>query len=99
MNNSKQDEHSDAMCCFICLNDYEHGDQTMTGKQCSHLFHADCFLLCAVKRNHCPYRGEELMTAQEFRVAALEVLGKESVGEISNIESGRNDRARHSCWH
>jgi len=81
------DDIDNKLCCSICLTEYETGDSIMTGKQCTHMFHADCFLLWAVKRDHCPYCRKKLFTTPyEFRTAALQVLGEARVKEIAGLE-------------
>lgn len=92
---NQHDDHDNTLCCSICLTEYETGDSVMTGRQCKHVFHSDCFLLWAVKRDHCPYCRKELFTApHEFRLAALQVLGDERVEQIEGLEETEQEQRR-----
>ncbi|CAB9511579.1 zinc ion binding [Seminavis robusta] len=70
--------------CSICLVEYEHGDILMNGTACSHLYHKECIMAWMMKgHDHCPFCRELMMTPQDLRTAALEVLGPQKVQQLS----------------
>lgn len=84
-NNDNEEVLDDAdherICC-ICLNEYEQQDKLITGTQCNHKFHFACCMEWMCKHDHCPYCRQEMITALQMRVAAIETLGEERVREL-----------------
>ena len=77
------DMDHEKMCC-ICLAPYQDGESVMTGTQCTHLFHADpCCLEWLRQHDHCPYCRVEMVKPQEFRQAAIAILGEHRVEKLS----------------
>lgn len=72
------------MCC-ICLVPYENGIRVMTGAQCKHMFHDTCCQRWLLQHDHCPYCRKEMILPTDFRNAAVAVLGKDRVEELSVI--------------
>jgi Ring finger domain len=70
------------MCC-ICLAPYENGIRVMTGAQCKHMFHDVCCQRWLLQHDHCPYCRKEMILPTDFRNAAVAVLGKDRVEELS----------------
>lgn len=70
------------MCC-ICLVPYENGIRVMTGAQCKHMFHDTCCQRWLLQHDHCPYCRKEMILPTDFRNAAVAVLGKDRVDELS----------------
>jgi hypothetical protein len=65
--------------CAICLNEYEQGDLVLSGTSCSHLFHKSCVYEWLLKHDHCPYCRKEMVTPQQMKQTAEQVLGQERV--------------------
>jgi predicted Fe-S protein YdhL (DUF1289 family) len=72
-----ENEASSTAGCCICLNDYQVGDEVLTGRACTHCFHRTCALEWLVNRFECPYCRTEIMNSREVRQVAVEVLGEE----------------------
>lgn len=81
----------DLLTCSICLTDFEIGESTTTGTTCKHRFHTECFLQWLSRHDHCPYCRQEVMTAKEYRTAAITVLGEERVTSL-----GMHNQHRHN---
>jgi hypothetical protein len=54
----------------------------LTGTSCNHLFHRRCAFEWLSKHDHCPYCRKEMVTADEMRTAAEELLGQDRVLEM-----------------
>ena len=78
---------NDELVCSICLNAYQRNCHIMTGKLCSHNFHYDCGMHWLAKHDECPYCRREFMTDQQFRQAAMQVLGVSRVRALSGPSS------------
>jgi Ring finger domain len=70
------------MCC-ICLVPYENGIRVMSGAHCKHMFHDTCCQRWLLQHDHCPYCRKEMISPTDFRNAAVAVLGKDRVEELS----------------
>ena len=80
--NPMDDAQHQRVCC-ICLNPYQPNCQVMTGNTCSHMFHYNCCMKWLKRHDDCPYCRQELMTGQQFREAAIHVLGETRVRGMS----------------
>jgi hypothetical protein len=76
------------MCC-ICLAPYENGIRVITGAQCKHMFHDTCCQRWLLQHDHCPYCRKEMILPTDFRNAAIAVLGKDRVEELSVTSAGQ----------
>mmetsp|Transcript_4252 Transcript_4252/g.5603 ORF Transcript_4252/g.5603 Transcript_4252/m.5603 type:complete len:533 (-) Transcript_4252:185-1783(-) len=70
--------------CCICLNDYEQGDELMTGTSCNHKLHFSCCMEWMKKQDHCPYCRQEMLTPLEMREQAITTLGQKRVEDFSS---------------
>jgi len=76
-NNGPPDEtHS---TCVICLNDYEEGEEIVRAEKCHHMYHKECLLNWLAQHDICPYCRLDVMTSDEYRKAAIQVLGDNRV--------------------
>jgi hypothetical protein len=71
------------VACAICLNDYKEGDMILNGTSCEHIFHASCAMLWLEKHDHCPFCRKQMVTGNEFRQVAEELLSKKRIDELS----------------
>lgn len=69
--------------CAICIDEYEEGDKVIVGDRCSHMFHRSCLLEWLEKHDVCPYCRKAMMTSEQMREAAEDVLGYERLVELS----------------
>mmetsp|Transcript_17541 Transcript_17541/g.24179 ORF Transcript_17541/g.24179 Transcript_17541/m.24179 type:complete len:230 (-) Transcript_17541:16-705(-) len=58
--------------CVICLSPYEVGDNIVTTRNCSHVFHRECISQWLQKSVECPYCRTELVSKEEM----LDILVK-----------------------
>ena len=59
----------------------------MMGRLCSHMFHYDCAMEWLGKgHDHCPCCRKDMMTKEELKKAAIEVLGEHRVRELKFSE-------------
>jgi hypothetical protein len=77
--------------CSICLSDYEDGCKVMTGTACQHVFHMECAMEWLQKHSHCPYCREPMMSRDEFRLAAMQVLGLVRCRELGILADPSTD--------
>ena len=60
----------------------------MTGTNCAHKFHKHCAMAWMTNhrrpKDHCPYCRKEMMTAEQMKKAAVDVLGEDRVSELTN---------------
>jgi len=75
------DADHERVCC-VCLGEYEDGCELMIGENCVHKLHYDCSMEWLAKHDHCPYCRKGMVSATNFRQAAIEVLGGERVKEL-----------------
>ncbi|CAB9511593.1 protein ligase RNF13 [Seminavis robusta] len=81
--------------CAICLGEYEQGDKILHSIGCPHIFHCDCIMPWMEQcHDHCPYCRVEMMTPQDMLRAALQVLPKERVRELTCGKGHRRHRGR-----
>jgi hypothetical protein len=73
------DEANHDVSCAICLCEYEENELIVSGTSCRHLFHKSCAFEWMSKHDHCPYCRKEMITADEMRATALELLGERRV--------------------
>jgi Ring finger domain len=77
--------------CSICLIPYQPGDRVLQGLDCDHRFHAACCHQWLMQNNdQCPYCRTDMMTAHDFRLAAITVLGEKRVQELSRVAGPPN---------
>lgn len=66
----------------------------MNGTSCSHKFHWECAMVWLTKpkkpKDHCPYCREQMITPNEMKATALEVLGEDRVKELMAKEQALN---------
>lgn len=72
--------HTSPGCFFLDF--VEDGEVVLSGTSCNHLFHKSCAFEWLSKHDHCPYCRKEMMTADEMRETAQELLGEERVLEM-----------------
>lgn len=70
------DEANHDVTCAICLCEYVEDELVLSGTSCDHLFHKSCAFEWLSKNDHCPYCRSEMMTADEMRTTAEELLGE-----------------------
>ena len=78
------DDNDHRRICCICLCPYEVGDALLRSRQCPHVYHYDCCLEWLDRNSGCPYCRSPLVTADELRTAAWEVLGPARVVELKH---------------
>ena len=62
----------------------EDGDKLLHGIHCQHLYHHACIMQWMEKnQDHCPYCRVEMVTPVEMRRAAMHVLDKKRLDELS----------------
>jgi len=90
-NNGDDEESASAASCSICLNPYLEGDSVLTGTQCTHMFHTTCakewIYQNSKHHDQCPNCRRDMVMPNEFREAAVVVLGEARVAELSNNET------------
>lgn len=69
--------------CSICLSSFIENNIVMRTNKCEHVFHVDCSMGWFYKHDYCPYCRCEIMSSTEMLQAAIIVLGKDRVDELS----------------
>ena len=74
----------------------------MTGTNCTHKFHKHCAMVWMTNhrrpKDHCPYCRKEMMTADEMKKAAVDVLGEDRVSELAaNVQREGTNNAENNA--
>jgi hypothetical protein len=67
------------------------GEEMMKGRVCSHHFHRNCGMKWLEASDRCPLCRALLVTPEEFREEAREILGTDWVQDIANFVGLRHD--------
>jgi hypothetical protein len=84
--------------CAICMEDYEDGDDVITGKNCTHIFHRECILEWLGKASNelCPVCREEMLTMEGMQKAAKKVLSEERIAELKELTEAEEQASEES---
>ena len=68
----------------------EDDEEILTGSNCSHMFHKQCAMVWLTNfkkpKDHCPYCRKEMVTPEQMKTAAMDVLGEERVRELTEVQ-------------
>lgn len=65
--------------CAICIDHYDDTDEVYVGEDCNHMFHKECLLDWLQRHDGCPCCRKNMITSDQMKGAALEVLGRDRV--------------------
>lgn len=87
----KEEDLDESNLCSICLDTYEEQDKIIISKHCKHYFHRDCIIqwLEYQKSDYkCPECRNEMITTDELREAATQVVGDAVMKETIKPQFG-----------
>ena len=69
--------------CAICIDNYDDADEVFVGEDCNHMFHKECLLDWLQRHDGCPCCRKNMITSEQMKGAAMEVLGCDRVMELA----------------
>uniref|UniRef100_A0A7S4W1T3 RING-type domain-containing protein n=1 Tax=Ditylum brightwellii TaxID=49249 RepID=A0A7S4W1T3_9STRA len=81
---NSQDDHLHDNLCAICLTEYVEGEEVIVGNSCSHMFHKECVLEWLEKHDICPFCRENMMSPDQMKDAAKEMLSKRRMRQLKH---------------
>mmetsp|Transcript_10917 Transcript_10917/g.23106 ORF Transcript_10917/g.23106 Transcript_10917/m.23106 type:complete len:332 (-) Transcript_10917:729-1724(-) len=78
-----QFESDSYIACAICIDEYGQDDEVVIGEACQHMFHKQCLLDWLQRHDGCPCCRKNMITSQEMKDAAMEVLGRRRVMQLT----------------
>lgn len=69
--------------CAICIDNYDDADEVFVGEDCNHMFHKECLLDWLQRHDGCPCCRKNMITSEQMKEVAMEVLGRDRVMELA----------------
>ena len=69
--------------CAICIDNYDDADEVFVGEDCNHMFHKECLLDWLQRHDGCPCCRKNMITSDQMKKTATEVLGRDRVMELA----------------
>lgn len=80
---SNQFESDSYIACAICIDEYGPSDEVVIGEACWHMFHKECVLDWLQRHDGCPCCRKNMMTSEQMKDAAVEVLGRHRIMQLA----------------